>query len=506
MAQLAPGHLGNRWRIATPMPYRDPLHYSLALSPQRRVPPHRLSIGRPLGMSGADGEGFFSLDRDGIFSEINHRAAAWLRLEPMRILGRHYHDILPQCAAYFAMREAMDCGESSITEQKSVIWPDRWVETRFYPTERGITVFFRDISARKELEIEAKRFRALLKAATDALSAHVAILDTSGFIINVNESWRRYHREHRHAGTGFEVGDHYLSGLDRLPTTSQDARTLADGLRAVCSNDAPEFNAIYHDVESAETWFRVHIGRFDVDGDRHFAVTYENISLMRRSEKALQRLAGQLLTVQDAARRQVARDLHDTTAQNLLCASLAIQRASSLTPSRTKELPAYLAEATELIQISQNEIRTLSYLLHPPMLDEAGLPVALRWFIAAFVQRTQLRYTIDVSPECEACTLPTQVGTALFRVAQEALTNVHRHSGSEVVHLKLEMSLNDGKKRIQLEVSDEGCGISPFIVPGEHGIGLIGMAERMRLIDGDFVVRRNGAGGTSVVALAPLED
>src|SRR5262249_43170155 len=150
---------------------------------------------------------------------------------------------------------------------------------------------------------------------------------------------------------------------------------------------------------------------------------------------ALRRLTGRLLHLQDEERRRIARELHDSTAQNLLGAMLGIGQALRLAPRLKRTAQAALAESRALIEQSQREIRTVSYLLHPPMLDEAGLPAALRWFSEGFAKLTDIKICLHIAPDIDR--LPAASEQALFRIAQEALTNVHRHSGASKVDLSL---------------------------------------------------------------------
>jgi two-component system NarL family sensor kinase len=228
---------------------------------------------------------------------------------------------------------------------------------------------------------------------------------------------------------------------------------------------------------------------------------------MKQAENSQLNLVGQMLAMQDEARRHVARELHDTTAQNLLCASIAIQRVTSMTHdldvNRRQDLLASLRDAAELIARSQCEIRTLSYLLHPPMLNEAGLPAALRSFSAGFSKRTGLAINLNIQPELGGSSLALAVETALFRVAQEALANVHRHSGSARADLSLRLG-GPGLRQVRLAVTDEGCGIPNDAERQAGGVGLMGMSERMRQIGGKLLLRSRDGVGTTVVALAPI--
>ncbi len=156
----------------------------------------------------------------------------------------------------------------------------------------------------------------------------------------------------------------------------------------------------------------------------------------------------------------------------------------------------------KLVEQVSNEIRTLSHLLHPPLLDEIGLLSALKWYIDGFSERSKIRVTSDIPSDLGR--LPRDVELSLFRIVQECLTNIHRHSGSLTAFVRLARS----RQGVTLEVKDEGRGFSPngeTIVSGSEtpGVGLRGMRERVRQLGGQFEITSNGT-GTLVFARLPL--
>jgi signal transduction histidine kinase len=223
-----------------------------------------------------------------------------------------------------------------------------------------------------------------------------------------------------------------------------------------------------------------------------------------KTREAISKLTVDLVRSQDQERRRLGRELHDSTAQAL--AALQINLETLLTsaqrlPLRTrKTLRACLALARQSVR----EIRTMSFLLHPPMLDELGLALALRDYVKGFVQRSGIKVELDLPPSLQR--LPPDVEVALFRIAQEALTNVQRHSGSRRAWLSLRLSGD----RVELEVRDAGRG------PGaehsrrgsarrRHGVGLASMAERVRQLGGRFEFKSPQTGAT-VRAMVPLAE
>src|SRR5256886_14628114 len=167
---------------------------------------------------------------------------------------------------------------------------------------------------------------------------------------------------------------------------------------------------------------------------------------------ALQNLSQQLLKVQDDERRRVARDLHDTTGQTLAALKMNLVVLEGKLPP-DQSTTSLLSEIEALADQALQEIRTPSYLLHPPMLDEAGFTSAAQWYVEGFAQRSGMRVRMDFAPEVER--LPDTIETALFRVLQESLTNVHRHSGTSEVDVCFQREA----QAVILEVRDYGRGI-----------------------------------------------
>jgi two-component system, NarL family, sensor kinase len=155
-----------------------------------------------------------------------------------------------------------------------------------------------------------------------------------------------------------------------------------------------------------------------------------------------------------------------------------------------------LKEAAHLTDQALQEIRTLSYLLHPPMLDEAGLVLALDWYVEGFAQRSRMQIALDLPSESKR--LPQEMELAIFRIVQEALTNVHRHSGSTSASVQLSM---DGDY-VRLNVADAGKGMSPTREEGRHaGVGIRGMRERVLHLNGEMEIASTSSGTTLKVTL-----
>lgn len=221
----------------------------------------------------------------------------------------------------------------------------------------------------------------------------------------------------------------------------------------------------------------------------------------KRVEKALHQLSGRLLELQDDERRRISRELHDTTAQNLAVLSMnlcVLKDSVKLLGQRPRQA---VADCLSLTERCSHEIRTLSYLLHPPLLDELGLVSALRAYTTGFTQRTGVQVELKIE---DIGRLSADIETTLFRIVQEALTNVHRHSGSA----KAEIRIVRDPKEVKLQVSDEGKGVPPealeMISEGANlGVGVAGMRERASQLGGQLKIASSDR-GTTITAILPL--
>ena len=220
---------------------------------------------------------------------------------------------------------------------------------------------------------------------------------------------------------------------------------------------------------------------------------------VERRTASLRRLSSHLQHIQDDERRRIARDLHDSAGQYL--AALKMNLAQLEQPDLGKA-KAVLAESNQLLDRCLAEIRTISYLLHPPMLDESGLASAAAWYVEGFAKRSGIQANLKVSPRLER--LPKDAEMVLFRALQESLTNVHRHSQSAKVNVHIELE----KGRATLSVRDYGRGFPPerletFRGGSDLGVGLAGMRERVNELGGILEVRSEKP-GTSIRVTVPI--
>jgi PAS domain S-box-containing protein len=233
--------------------------------------------------------------------------------------------------------------------------------------------------------------------------------------------------------------------------------------------------------------------------------TVKDITERRKAEDGLQELSGRLLQLQDDERRKIARDLHDATGQNLAALSGTLGHLHASIPAASRRLRKSISQCQELADFCIREIRTLSYVLHPPMLDEAGLEDAIRHYVSGFAERTGIEVKLEISPNFGRLSRDEEM--AMFRVMQESLVNAQRHSGSFSATILLDRT----PQGVLLQVSDQGRGIQgsgPGRLKGTRfagGVGIQSMRERMKQVRGQLEIE-SSLSGTTVRAMVAAHE
>jgi PAS domain S-box-containing protein len=222
---------------------------------------------------------------------------------------------------------------------------------------------------------------------------------------------------------------------------------------------------------------------------------------LEEQSNQVRKLSWRLLTSQDEERRHIARELHDSAGQTLTVLGISLAQLLQKTGRNAPELANDAEQIQETVQQLHREIRTTSYLLHPPLLDENGLYSAISWFLQGLLERSGLEVQLDISKEFGR--LPRDMELLIFRLVQECLTNIHRHSESETASIRIARETN----QITLEIRDQGKGMSPArlaeIQLGRSGVGIGGMRERLRQFEGTMNIESDSS-GTRVFATIPL--
>ena len=222
----------------------------------------------------------------------------------------------------------------------------------------------------------------------------------------------------------------------------------------------------------------------------------ERTAELDRAQERLRMLSSRLLRMQDEERRRIARELHDTAGQLVVALNLTLVPVEQALVQSDSELAKEVTSSLRLVDELSRELRTMSHLLHPPLLDEAGLHSAVRWYVEGFAERSKIK--VELHLDREVGRLPAELETAIFRIVQEGLTNIHRHSGSRSAAIVITRDVN----KLKLEIRDHGRGM-PTPVP-RAGVGIQGMRERVRQLGGTLEIDSSPS-GTRLTAIFPAK-
>ena len=378
----------------------------------------------------------------------------------------------------------------------SITVSTRWVAER---DARGniasILESNRDISESKRAQEVQGRLAAIVESSEDAIVAK----DLDGIIINWNKAAERifgYAAEEA-------IGQHItlIVPPDRLDEEADILASLRRGERI------DHFETVRKRKDGTLLDISVTISPVKDAQGRVIGASKVARDITERKRLALllheAELSGRLLQLQDEERRRIARELHDGAGQLLAALSMNISAISTEESRLSPGVARNVEESRSLIDQAVSEIRTISHLLHPPLLDEVGLISALNEYVNGFGERSNIRVSLDLPSDLER--LPRDVELSIFRIVQECLTNVHRHSGSATATVHL--SHKPGE--IQLHVSDQGRGINreiqdKFLAGKSSGVGLRGMRERIKQLGGGMQIQSSG-NGTSVIVVLPTD-
>jgi two-component system, NarL family, sensor kinase len=222
---------------------------------------------------------------------------------------------------------------------------------------------------------------------------------------------------------------------------------------------------------------------------------------LRRKTRQLELLNAKLTRLQEEQRRRIARDLHDSVGQLLVAISMNHTVLEPESHKLSADAAQCLSENAVMVAEVSKQIRTISYLLHPPLLDEAGIASALRCYVDGFSRRSKISVALEISDFIGR--LPHEIEISVFRLVQECLTNIHRHSGSRTAEIRLTRN----EACLWVEIEDSGKGIpvaqSARSVSTDNGLGLHGLRERLRLLGGTLDIHSNEH-GTRLTAVIPI--
>ena len=358
----------------------------------------------------------------------------------------------------------------------------------------GAVISFQDIDTLKRVVESTRAYAdALIQNARES----ILVLDEGLRVIIANPAF--YH--------GFKVTPQETSNrlVYELGNHQWDIPKLRELLKRITTD-----NTRIDDFEVAHTFD--HIGERTMllnarriepqQGQFLIFLSIEDVSALKQSEENLRRLSNYLMSVQDEERRRLARELHDATGQKLAAAKMNVDTLVKSPDGKNQQ--RLLTEAAQYLDEAFQEVRTVSALLHPPMLDEAGLVSAARWLVDGFSKRAKIEIDFQVNDGLGRLDQATEL--ALFRVIQEALSNIHRHSGAK----KAEVALTQSPEWVIVEIRDNGKGVPTGVLSGAPnsearlGVGILGMRERLSQLGGSLEISSSKS-GTTVKATIPMQ-
>src|ERR1700691_557484 len=452
-------------------------------------------------------EFLFELDTDGRFLGM------WSSRQPLKIgrqtdfIGRHAMEVLGE-DVFLPFSEVLH--RVIATHQADGIeFPvdledgRHWFYARVLPVGRtlgkrpSVSLLAHDITAQKKTEDELRKNQALLAQAEQLVNMGSWEVDPSlGTVLCSDNLYRILGVDHRKSETelpniGQNVHPDDVAGAHkRMQAAITEGAPFEHDFRCLSSAGLRHFHARGFPLrDSAGRVVRV-------------AGATEDVTDRLNVEERLRRVSDQLLTLRDEEHRRMARDLHETISQEMAALKMSLARVGDTLPKRNTVGRKFLESAREFADAVIRQVRTVSYLLHPLLLEEAGLGSALRWYASGFAERSGIQ--VKVNSNGDFGRLPKETEIALFRVVQEALTNIHRHSKSSVAAIRLQRS--GGK--IRIAVKDAGVGMAqPSADTGWNsplGIGIAGMRERVKQLGGTFEIKSKPGRGTTVSVELPL--
>jgi PAS domain S-box-containing protein len=388
----------------------------------------------------------------------------------------------------------------------------------------GASKIARDITESKRMERALKEGEARLRAAFSQTYSFLVLLSSEGTIIEANRAAFEAAGLKREEAIGLKFWELWWSRLPDEAATLKESVTraargelvqeecyycLADGtLRFAHRTLSPV-------LDDAGNLVMIVATGLDITEQMELREKLEARVKLRTQEleeknavlveqaETVRELSGRLLRAQDEERRRIARDLHDSSGQILVAVQLNLTPIEEEARKMNADFAKGIQQSLDLVEQLSKELRTVSYLLHPPLLDEAGLPSALRWFVEGFAERSKINVQLELPTDLGR--LPSDMEMTMFRIIQECLTNIHRHSGSKEANIRVARSADE----VCLQIQDKGRGMPVSNNGGSSsklvgaGVGIQGMRERVKQLGGQLEIQSN-ENGTAVTASFPL--
>jgi PAS domain S-box-containing protein len=478
-------------------------------------------------------DAFITLDKEWQFTYVNTQAEEIGRpLQKTRanLLGKKCWDEFPDMLGTAVESNFRRAVAEQVKVEFEFFYPplNAWFEVRAYPSRNGLSVYFLNITSekraadvRKEAEIKLRSSEEELRALADSISQLAWMAHPNGDIFWYNRRWYEY------TGTTLEQMQGW--GWKELHDPKMLPLVMERWTESLRTETAFEMEFPLRGADGVYRWFltrvspfRNHEGRLtrwfgtntQIDEQRQLLESLseardyleqrvqERTAELKTANESLRDLSARLLLVQDDERRRLARELHDSVGQLLAAIGMNIAVVQAQSNKLDARGARAVSENAQLIEQVSREIRTISHLLHPPLLEIAGLASALRWYVDGFAERSQIKVDLDIPNDFTR--LPNDTELAIFRIVQECLTNIHRHSGSDTASIFVRQE----KGRLIIQVRDDGQGIPEekrreLTETNRSGIGFGGMRERVRQLGGTLEVQSNGS-GTTVKAVLQL--
>ena len=341
----------------------------------------------------------------------------------------------------------------------------------------------------------------LLQPVIDALPVRVAVLDESAVIVAVNKAWLAFAHANNFAGNGCGIGANYLDFIQA--SADREAVVAGPGLHDVLQGQRRDFRLAYSaSCLAGRRWFQLTATLFLEEGLKRLLVCHEDVTELKMAQEAQHSMDSRIAQTREEERAKIARELHDSTAQRVFAVNLNLMGLKTLLTPGDKRVQELLADTIALGQECLQELRSISYLLRPPLHNGHEFLAALCSYIDGFCKRSAIRINLVIPSHIGR--MPARVENTLFRVVQEALSNIHRHSESGSATVVLRKSGHS----IVLEVRDQGKGMPRGASGGRYWSacgGLAGIEERVREIGGHLDIKPANP-GTIVTATVPLEE